>query len=487
VDAVIRKLRSTIKGTPRWCVLLAIAIAARLVTFGNPIVHVDEQFYYSVAHAMAHGALPYVDIWDRKPLGLFLVYLPAGFFDPPVGIWVYQALALASVLATALIILRLVEESGWPRGALAAAALYILCLDLADGQGGQAPVFFNLAMTGAALIILRSGRHGATVRRRMGVCAIALVGISLQIKYSVVFEGSAFGLYLLRDEWAQFRSTKSLAWYASLLVAIALLPTALAALSYAMLGHLGEFWYANFASILARKPDPPAVLIDNLLACGAILSPLLVLVAVGYGVRHDDGEHRRSAVFLRFWLGAAIFGFLVFGSWFNHYALPVMPPAACCAAGFIGGRRSGPAIAFGLAGTLFVAGQGILWLERDNRGRPSQFEAIVESVGRGPGSLYVYQGPTMLYEATGRPSVTRYRFPTHLMFKREHGAVGIDQGREIERIFDQRPEIVVVQSPESGEDLSKRAIARRRLMTGGYRRYALLPLGNKRIALFRKP
>src|SRR5882757_1607087 len=93
--------------------LLLLAVLVRLVTFGNPIVDIDEQYYFVVADAMRHGALPYVDIWDRKPIGLFLIYLPAALAGPVAGIYIYQMMALAAVLLTALIIARLADNAGW--------------------------------------------------------------------------------------------------------------------------------------------------------------------------------------------------------------------------------------------------------------------------------------------------------------------------------------------------------------------------------------
>ena len=65
--------------------------------------------------------------------------------------------------------------------------------------------------------------------------------------------------------------------------------------------------------------------------------------------------------------------------------------------------------------------------------------------------------------------------------------VSVEQAAEIDRIFDRRPEIVVLQSSEDGEDPAKRALAIRRLRIDGYRRYARLPLGNKLFDLFRRP
>lgn len=63
----------------QFLVLLLITVVLRLDTFGDPNLHGDEVFYHTVGVAMHHGALPYVDVWDRKPFGLFaLSWLIAG-------------------------------------------------------------------------------------------------------------------------------------------------------------------------------------------------------------------------------------------------------------------------------------------------------------------------------------------------------------------------------------------------------------------------
>ena len=51
-----------------------MVIAARAQTFGNPVIGYDEQVYLLVGDRMIHGAIPFVDIFDRKPIGLFLIY-----------------------------------------------------------------------------------------------------------------------------------------------------------------------------------------------------------------------------------------------------------------------------------------------------------------------------------------------------------------------------------------------------------------------------
>ena len=116
--------------------LMLVALAARAITIGNPVVHADEEFYFSTAHAMWRGALPYVDVWDRKPIGLFLLYLPAAALPWPWGIVGYQAMAFACVVATAALIVRLARRAGWTRGAVMGGRLYPV--DRPGGGSGRA-------------------------------------------------------------------------------------------------------------------------------------------------------------------------------------------------------------------------------------------------------------------------------------------------------------------------------------------------------------
>lgn len=465
--------------------LLAVAIAARAITFGNPIVFVDEEFYLAAAHAVCRGALPYVDVWDRKPVGLFLLYLPAGCAPLPLGVWIYQAMALAAVTGTALLIARAADRAGWQAGAAPAAALYILWLNFADGQGGQAPVFYNPLVAGAALLTVGATDRDARARRLAGVAAMLLVGLAMQIKYSAVFEGIWFGLWLV---WTERRAA---GWSAALLqaaalVAAAVLPTVLAAATYVAMGQLPAFLYANFVSILQRSSDPPADQLDNIQTAAIILVPLLVIAAGGLLGRRERGSTPERR-FLRGWAVAAIGGFAVFGSWFNHYTLPVLVPLSVCVAGSIvlgGWRRRGLAILLGIA---FVGGQAVLVSQRGVRGTPAEFDAIVRAVGRGPGALYVYSGSSLYYSFSGRPLPTRFLFPSHLQTARENGAVGVSQAGETARILRQHPAVVVVQSLDGGERPDLHGAVVGWLDRHRYRLTAQRPLGNKHVDVYRAP
>jgi len=465
----------------RLLIILLVAILARAITFGNPILHVDEEFYFVTAHAWAHGALPYVDVWDRKPVGLFLLYLPAGALGLPLGIWLYQALALASLVATAALIARLADRAGWDKGALAGALAYVLWVNFVDGQGGQAPIFYNLLIAGAAALILPRADERSLYRR--GIAAMALVGLALQVKYSVIFEGMFFGWCLLWRDWSAGRRWGMLA-YGAVLVAVAMLPTVAAGLGFAMAGEGDAWFYANFASILDRKADPMLEQFGNLAKILLITSPLIAAALLGLGVtgRHAP-ETPAVRLWLLGWLAAAALGLLLFGAWFDHYSLPLMVPLAVCAAGFFGDHHDGRRVALAVLLVAFVGGQVTLATKLLTRGTPAQLAAIADAVGHGPGCLYVYSGETILYPATGRCALSRYIFPSHLGRVRETGAVGVDQLAEIDRILAQKPAVIVLRPAYRGERIDTRAVVIADLQRN-YRLSAVRPLGNQKIEIF---
>jgi len=466
-------------GPRRFALILLVAIAARWLTFGNPVVHVDEEFYWVVAHMMHGGAVPFVDVWDRKPLGLFLVYWPAAGLPLPWGTWAYQIQALACVVATAWLIARLADRAGWGGGATLAAFAYILWLDVMGGAGGQAPVFYNLPMIAAAMLIV-VGEH-RRARRLYGCAAMLLVGAALQIKYSAVFEGLFFGLWLLWTEWRLARSVPRLIGYAAILAGLALLPTAIAFAAYARIGQADAFVFANFTSILARKPDPFLEQLGNAATLAALLSPMVAMAlgARSPGASGDPGVRR----FLFAWFAAALAGVALFGSWFEHYGLPVAVPGAACAAGFFARTDRPRWLAPAILLLCALVGQVILVAQRIGRGDGTQLAALADAVGVGPGCLFVYSGSSMLYAETHRCALSRFVFPSHLNRDRENGAIGVDQLVETRRILAAAPAVIVVRPRFTGERPAVRALVldtvRRR-----YRLVARRPLGDIALAVY---
>ncbi len=461
-------------------ILTIVAILARMVTFGDPVIHVDEEFYYVTAHEMWRGALPFVDIWDRKPLGLFLLYMPAAWLPLPWGSLAYQAMATVSLVLTALLIWGFARRAGWAAGALAGAIAYILWPDLINGVGGQSPIFYNLPMAAAAATILAAADHPR--RRALGGLAMLLVGIAMQIKYTALFEGLFFGLWLLGQEWRAARKPLAFVGYGAGLVALALVPTAAAYGFYAALGQSDAFVFANFTSIAYRNANPIGEMLGNIGTLVLLLSPL---VAMAFGARGQAvGGSVAAQRFLFSWFAVALLSLALFGTWFDHYGLPSLVPGCACAAGFFGAPRS-RRLGFAILALVALGGQIVVLLNLHGRGNAAQFAALSRDVGQGPGCLYVYSGTTMLYAATERCRLSRYVVPAHLNRAREDGATGVDQASEVRRILAAHPAVVVMRPPFRGERPEIRRIVVA-AMARDYHLAATTPMGNERIAVYKR-
>ncbi|WP_084583711.1 hypothetical protein [Sphingomonas azotifigens] len=475
---------------PRWLVLVAVAVAVRAATFGNPVVAVDEQFYWVTARRMLDGALPFVDIWDRKPIGLFLLYAPAAALGLPWGILAYQLMALACAVCTAGLIARIADRVGWSAGALPAALLYILMLNVADGQGGQAPVFYNLLVIGAVALMLprADDRDGDPARVGRNLLAMLLAGLALQVKYTVLFEGLFLGLWLLRREAMLGASFVHIARRGLGYAGVAMLPTLLAGATYAKLGHFDAWFYANFGSILDRKSDPFIDLVGAFCEVMVPLAPLLVLSGLGWARRQRHGELSDAGTLLLGWLIAAMLGLIVFGSWFPHYALPAMVPASLgCAAFFAHDRIGRRIVAPALLGIALIAGTVCVFAAQAARGNAAQFATLADAIGKGRGCLYVHSGDSMLYGATGRCALSPWLFPSHLSRQRENGALGVDQIEEVDRIFARHPAVVVMRPPFRGERLAVRVRVQHYLHRLGYTIRGTYLLGRVPITVYAAP
>lgn len=437
--------------TPRgWRVALAVlvvaAFAIRWSYFGDPLIDADEQFYLLVGDRMRHGATPYLDIWDRKPAGLFVFYAAILLLGGD-GIVQYQVVATLFAGATAVVIAVLARRIAPPWTAIVAGLLYLLSLNTSGGAGGQAPVFYNLPMVLAAWLTLSARERPVASVVRRGGAAMALVGVALQVKYSVLLEGVYFGLALSWIAWRSGLRGARLVGVMALWVALALAPTALAYGYYAAIGHGGDFVYANFLSINQRGRYPHEA--DELVKIVPRLLPLLLPIALALTARPWRGDDRRARDYrlLLGWAIAALVSFIGFGSYFNHYVLPLLVPFAILAAAgcAVRWRRAGAMLAAPAVGALAIvdAKEAVDYPGYfGSAAYAARITAAIEA-NRGNGCLYVYYGDPIYYHLTHSCLPTRWAFPYHLSLTREQPALGVDAMAELKRVLDSRPTVIV--------------------------------------------
>ena len=422
-------------------ILLLIALATRIWDVGNPIVHVDEQYYLLVGDRMLHGAVPYIDIWDRKPIGLFAIYAAIRLL-PGNGIVAYQLVAMLFAAATACVVERMARGIGASRvAALAAGAAYLIWLPLLSGRAGQSPVFYDLFVAIAAWCSMRlpmlaaERRVGGIIANGAAVCLVA--GLAIQTKYTPAVEGAFFGvlhLLYLRHAGARW---PAIAAAGGLWIAIGIAPTALVVAFYWLKGPavFAAFWFSNFSSILLRHGYPASKIAMRLLGTWAQLSPLVIAagVALWVGPRHAA----RGIAFG--WLAAALVGYALIGAFFDHYALPLVAPLCVAAAPTFTRHRRAMIVALAAGLAVFV---GKLVLRTDDR---AAVYAVARTMaandhGRCP---YVFAGDSILYHLAGACLPTAYAFPSTLAYSPEQGATGIDEAGEVARIMAGGPPVVV--------------------------------------------
>jgi 4-amino-4-deoxy-L-arabinose transferase-like glycosyltransferase len=447
------------EGLSAFVVFLLVALLLRGATIGFPVIHFDEQFYLLVGDRMWQGALPFVDIWDRKPLGLFLLYAGIRLLGGE-GIVQYQIVAMASVVATSLVIYRMARMVAGHRGALCAGAVYQACLAGFLCIGGQAPVFYNLLMALAGWGMLRiwvaaDARH----LLRDGLAVMALVGLALQIKYTVVFEGVGFGLALIwighRAGWHGSGGKRGRLFLAALAWSLtALVPTLAAWGYYAAIGHGAAFFQANFLSIFGRHEEMGGALF-RLAKEMAALTP--VWLAIFWAPRVMPALPVRQAAargFLRYWAFVAVLGFLLFGTWYDHYVAPMLVPLLALAApALFAGRAAGGVgrwltwllicASFAFAAGVSVANLRLHGTTAQVDEAATMIDAALDTGGE-KGCLYINEGDPILYLKTHACFATRYVFPNHLNGMVDAGALEVSPTQEVERIMASHPQAVVM-------------------------------------------
>ena len=469
---------------------LCIALATRWFLIGNPVIHIDEQFYLFVAERMRDGALPYVDIWDRKPVGLFLVYaafaaLPG---DPVVG---YQIGALGAMVATAMVIARLAREIASPAAAWQAGVAYLLFMPAFNSGMGQAPTFYNLPVALAALAVVETVKlpeDRLLIGR--GAAIMLLLGLAIQIKYTVLFEGLAFGILLLSRGFGDVWPWRRLFGVALLWMGIALLPTLAVGAWYLHAGHFAAFFDANFVSIFKRGSDgwqAPWRLVKEV----AVLTPFWLALFHGASLPGaDPGRHPKSHLVLKVWGLAACTGFLLFGTWYDHYVAPLLVPLCVLAAPAL--ARTGPGQKIWgrlLLGFGAIAGLAVSLYQVKQHGDARQYGLMQAQIQREMhgGCLYIYEGELAFYRTVNACLPTSRIFPNHLNTTIEAAAVGVDPTAEVRRIMASRPDVVVMRAP--GQNMHLPNLATRRSVEAALRhdyiRYAEARLGNKRYWLYR--
>jgi hypothetical protein len=422
----------------QFVIFALVAVALRCATFGDLSRHADEGFYFLVGQRMHEGVLPYVDVWDRKPLGLFLIYyLIAGVSTSVLS---YQIAACLAAAGAATIISCLAARWSSPVGGALAGIAYLLSLGAFEGATGQTPDFYNPLIAGAALLLVGDGRlAGDRVPGWRTWCAMGLCGLALTIKPTTLFEAAFFGFYALWRLWRGGASLWRIAWLAAVCALIGAAPTLLISLFYFAVGHWHEYWQAMVVSNLVKAREGQ----EAWRSLGIVIkaAPLLVLAIWGLLL---PSVNPRARAFIAAWTCVAVIGFASVPNFYGHYALPVLVPLSV-AAGLVLARqayRSVLLVAVGLYSLIWYNPVETDWTQETNRAM-REMANVIRRHDQG-GGLVVFDGPIYLYALAGERFLSPLVFPQHLNHHIENNVSHLDTRVEIDRIVAARPGVIVI-------------------------------------------
>lgn len=467
-------------------IIFIFTIFSRFSSLNNPLIDVDEGFYLFTGGQLLHGYFPFVDIWDRKPFGLFLIYAFFHLFGP-YRIIAYQVGATLCVILTAIFIMKMARTIASSTGALISSLLYVSYLNIAGGEGGQSPVFYNLIVCAALYILLKyivNDKYNTRNFCHTAYKVMFLFGIALQIKYTTVFEGVFSGCFLISILYKKTRSiekviTQSLVW-----ILIALLPTVSVAVFYFAVGYGHEWWFANINSIFHRGHRPPEIVRHQAIKLSLMVIPLVISIPFRHFFSPKVSKCQKScSLFLNLWACSALLGVIVFGSWYTHYALPLFPPL-CIACAPLWSKNLGKVWLSLLLCYSTIKGQVTVAKHQRTRGDNTLFHTVLRTMNSQKGCLFIYSGSPIFYDFYNFCHLTTRPFPGHFHELIEQDATGMQPEKEITRILAALPLYIMSREPAlAGENTDVRRILYQKLNTD-YHLVFTAPQGDTSLTLY---
>lgn len=406
------------------------------------------------ARALLDGQLPYIAVFDDKPLGA-PVLIAVAMKVVGASLITVRLLGCLAVVATALLLVQLARLLRLPRAAgLAAAVLYIVFSAQFFGQWTSDELLL-IPFTVAALCVAAAGWGATTWHRQVAtiVSMGVLFGVALWVKYVAAVPASAVFVALVGSWMRRERGLSKFLALGGLYAVACALPTALSALAYASIGEFAAFWYCNFGfmhTYLGLVPTDKVV--RHAIRGLHYIWPLLLCAAAGlyFGWRRrgEPPVPPPAMALLSVWVAAEALAVVAPWKFFDYYFLLLLPPLAllsgvtlCVVADRAVVPRYRAAAPWVLAGMIAVfplhAVPGLV----AGPDTPRRVAAVIRNDPHA--TAWVVNYAPIIYFLADIPAPTRFPLPGHLVGGLS-SLINTDPVAEVERILAGRPRFLVV-------------------------------------------
>jgi hypothetical protein len=306
--------------------IVALAVIALLPGLLAPSL--DAAVFSLIGDRVSVGQLPYVQLFDHKPPGMYFLIAGGQLLSGTLGAWkVSWVLSVASVALTGTLVADTLRALGWRRlawatGAICVAELASFPLALGGGLGETVAVF--PAVAALRWMIIGQWRHRTWLV--VGMLAAAAAAISLQAAPVVLalMAAAIARASRVRTSWlvpvVWIAAGSALVW-STLLIGLGSMGATGAALQ-ALVGY--NRVYAGLAAL-----DSPVV--GEAIHAFLILSPLAVLAAAGLRTSFARPSQFVLACAALTWIVASIALIWLQGRLELHYTTLIVPPLALLA------------------------------------------------------------------------------------------------------------------------------------------------------------
>jgi hypothetical protein len=356
-----------------WLLVVTAGVAFLLVGGLISGPDTDSAVFAVLGEGIGRGQIPYLDLWDHKPPGVYLIAAGAALMPGITWPWMWAFSVIATVAAAYLLM--------WITNARAALLAAFCMAAFPAAQGGGLTEPFAALPAVAALVLATRERF---------VWAGLAIGCSLLI--SLQFAGALAALAVLAP-----RSMLKVGAG----IGVALLPLSMwLVMSGAGAEAVDALWRYQLAyASLDRSGD-----LENL--AGLLIVPL-PLVAIALMRRNGISRLELAATA---WLIAGVALIAIQGRLFAHYAIPLVIPLAILAArpiNDIARTRNWVLVAVITAYVLWAQLAAVATLRDRNVGEREVASWIQANAQPKEGLLVWGHEPDIYLEAEGRP-VGRY-------------------------------------------------------------------------------
>ena len=402
--------------------LACAALAALLLSPGLMIgPSLDAAVFVQVADRMRDGATLYLDAWDHKPPGIYLLLLAGQvalpFLSPWLVSWILSVLTTAGTAATIQVISRRLGAS--PAAGLIAALMATVLMAqflLALGGGLTEPVAALPVAVALAMAVRADG--AIPLARAFWIGLLLMVGVLLSVQVAAGLV--AVAAVTIANANRRATAVVTLAMGAAVPAAAVASWLYLAAATNAAVDAVVTYGAAYRAVGLAIGVG----LLGPVMAW-TLLSLVFLVIPVFHGTNaalKQSGMQRTVTVACLAWLALAIASFVVQGRFLAHYAIPLAIPLATLTALGVDRlqvlwRTQRLAILLPMAATILISlassviAGAMEWRMIAGDHDHSQAAAAVVRDASGPDdSIWVWGNEPELYLEADRASATKYSY-----------------------------------------------------------------------------